>query len=128
MQVLDEADEKGRVEVIRGYPLERYIVKTLDAVSEGYRQLNLRSPVIIRVELLGVLGTKLIKPNADYSKGFDRSVVASQVLGLTDMTKPLGRALRPILDSLWRAAGWADGSPSYGCGDWDGYNNPYPYG
>jgi hypothetical protein len=128
MQVLDEADEKGRVEVIRGYPLERYIVKTLDAVSEGYRQLNLRSPVIIRVELLGVLGTKLVKPNADYSKGFDRSVVASQVLGLTDMTKPLGRALRPILDSLWRAAGWADGSPSYGCGDWDGYDNPYPYG
>jgi hypothetical protein len=69
-----------------------------------------------------------MRSTADYSHGFDRPVVASQVLGLSDMTKPLGRALRPILDSLWRAAGWADGSPSYGGGDWDGYNNPYPYG
>jgi hypothetical protein len=55
VQVLEEADEQGRVEVIRGYPLERYIVKTLDAISEGYRQLSVRSPVIIRVVLLGVL-------------------------------------------------------------------------
>jgi hypothetical protein len=128
VQVLEEADEHGRVAVIRGYPLERYIVRTLDAISEGYRQLRVRSPVIIRVELLGVLGTKLTKSTDDYSKGFDRPVVALQVVGLTDMTKPLGRALRPILDSMWHAAGWADGSPSYGGGDWEGYSNPHPYG
>jgi hypothetical protein len=128
VQVLEEADEQGRVEVIRGYPLERYIVKTLDSISEGYQRLSVRSPAIIRVKLLGVLGTKLMRSAVDYSKGFDRSIVASEVLGLSNMTTPLGRALRPILDSLWFAAGWRDGSPSYGRGDWDGYDNPYPYG
>jgi hypothetical protein len=123
----DEADAEGRVAVIRGYPLERYIVRTLDAVAEGYRRLNVRSPVIIRVELFGVLGSKLLKSTAGFSKGFDRSVVTSEMLGLSQMTPRLGHALRPILDSLWRAAGWADGSTSYDRGDWDGYSNPYPY-
>jgi|SRR5271157_3922228 len=127
MLALDEANEEGHAEHIRGYPLERYIVKTLDAVSEGYRQLNVRSPVIIRVTMMGVLGAKLIKSTAGYSKGFDRSVFVSEVLGLTDMTKLLGRALRPILDSLWRAAGWAGGSPSFQRDDWEGYDNPHPY-
>lgn len=127
VETLEEVDGEERVEVIRGYPLERHVVKTLDGVSEGYRQLNIRSPVILRVELLGVLGTRLTKSGAGFSKGFDRPVVVTEALGLTQMTKPLGRALRPILDSLWRAAGWADGSPSYGRGDWDGYDNPYPY-
>ena len=125
---LDEGDKEGRVEVIRGYALERYIVRTLDAVSEGYSRLNIRSAVILRVELVGVLGARLAKSTTGFSKGFDRPVVATEVLGLTQMTKPLGRALRPILDSLWRSAGWADGSPSYGRGDWDGYDNPYSYG
>jgi hypothetical protein len=41
VQVLEEANQQGRVEVVRGYPLERYIVKTLDIISEGYQQLSL---------------------------------------------------------------------------------------
>ncbi len=124
---LDEASEDVLLKVIRGCPLERYIVKTLDAISEGYRQLDIRSPVAIRVVLSDVLGAKLAKSTPGHSKGFDRQVVETEVLGLSQMTKPLGRALRPILDSLWRAAGWAGGSPSYGRGDWDGYDKPYPY-
>jgi hypothetical protein len=125
---IEEADAEGRIEILRGYPLERHIVKTLDAVSEGYQKLNLRSPVILRVQLLGVLGVKLIKSTAGYSKGFDRPGIVTEALGLPQMVKPLGRALRPVLDSLWRAAGWPDGSPPYGNDDWDGYRNPYPYG
>ena len=127
VQTLDEADEEDQVQVIGGYPLERYVVKTFDAVSEGYTQLNIRSPVVLRATLLGVLGARFAKSTTGFSKGFDRPIAATEVLGLTQMTKPLGRALRPILDLLWCAAGWADGSPSYGRGDWEGYNNPYPY-
>lgn len=124
---VDEADEQERVQLIRGYPFERYIVRTLDAVAEGYQQLDIRSSMVIGVTLAGVLGTKLSKSTPGHSKGFDRPVITSDAIGLTKMEKPLGRTLRPILDELWRAAGWADGSPSFGRGDWDGYANSYPY-
>ena len=40
VQTLDEVDEHGRVEIIRGCPLERQIVKTLNSISEAYEQLN----------------------------------------------------------------------------------------
>jgi hypothetical protein len=124
---LEEVDSERRAEIIRGYPLERLIVKTLDAVSEAYENLGLRSPVFLRVELGDVLGSRLAKATASHSKGFDRPLVTTEVLGIIQMIKPLGRSLRPILDSLWRAAGWPDGSPSYGRGEWEGYLNPYPY-
>jgi len=112
---------------IRGYPLERHIVKTLDAVADAYARLNLRLPVLIRITLFGVTGMKLVKTTAGCRAGFERQVVVEE-LQLSEMTKPLGRALRPLLDSIWRAAGWPDGSPSYVRGDWDGYTNAYPYG
>jgi len=127
VHTLDEVDEHGRVEIIRGCPLERQIVKTLDAISEAYERLAVRPPVFLRVELMGVLGAKLAMSTPGSSKGFDRPAVQTEVLGLSQMTRPLGRDLRRLLDALWRAAGWADGSPSYGRGDWDGYDNPYPY-
>jgi hypothetical protein len=123
--VLEQPDAEGQVKTIPGYPLERYIVKTLDAVAEGYKWLDLRSAVMIRVTLLGVSGTRLMKSTTGSSKGFDRAVVATQVLGLHAMNQPLGRLLRPILDSIWRSAGWADGSPSFIGGDWEGYKNQH---
>lgn len=123
--ILEESD--GPLDLLRGYPLERQIVKTLDSVSDGFAKLSIRSPVIIRIGLLGVLGTRLAKSHPAYTKGFDQPDLLTQPLSLTDMTKPIGRQLRPTLDTLWRAAGWADGSPSYGRGAWDGYDNPFPY-
>lgn len=125
---LEEADEQDRVQLMRGYPLERYIVRTLDAVAEGYQQLDIRSSVVVCVSLAGVLGARLSKSTPGHTKGFDRPVITATAIGLPKMAKPLGRMLRPILDELWRAAGWADGSPSFGRGDWEGYGNPYPYG
>lgn len=124
---LDEGDEHARVDIIQGYPLERHIVKTLDAVFAAYERLNMRPPVFLHVTLTGVLGTRLAKSTPGFSKGFDRPVVHGELLGFSQMVRPLGRELRRLLDSLWRAAGWADGSPSYGRGDWGGYDNPYPY-
>jgi hypothetical protein len=125
--VLEQSDGEGQVKVIHGYPLERYIVKTLDAIAEGYQWLDLRSAVMLRVTLLGVLGTRVMKSALGSAKGFDRSVVTTQVLALHRMSKPLGRALRPILDSIWRSAGWPDGSPSFASGDWEGYKDEHPY-
>ncbi len=126
-QVLDDAEENGRAEIINGYRLERCIVKAFDAISEGYQKLGLRSAVVLRAELFDVLGSRMAKSTPGHSHGFDRPVVISEAVGLSQMTKPIGRALRPLLDSLWLAAGWANGSPSYGRGDWDGYANPIPY-
>ncbi|MBV9825364.1 MAG: adenylate/guanylate cyclase domain-containing protein [Alphaproteobacteria bacterium] len=126
--VLTLDDLEGGGTVLRGFPLERCIVKTLDAVADGYAALKLESPVVVRVTLFNVLGMKLMKSTAGRSAGFDRAVVTTQELELPDMKKPLGRLLKPLLDTLWHAAGWGDGSPSYGQGgDWDGYGRRSSY-
>jgi hypothetical protein len=120
-------DELGRVAEIQGYQLERHIVKTLDRVADGLQQLNIRSPVILRVALDGVLGTVITKSTAGRTMGFEREGIVTDPIGLAQMTKPLGLALRPALDAIWRAAGWADGSPSFQRGDWEGYTNTALY-
>jgi hypothetical protein len=124
---LESPDVEGQPSFIRGYALERYIVRTLDEVAEAYAALKFESPVIIRATLFGVAEAKLIKSTAGYSAGFDRPAIGPAAVQLAQMAKPLGTSLRPILDSIWHAAGWPDGSPSFGGGDWEGYANAYPY-
>jgi len=126
VEIVETLEETGADEyaaTIGGYSLERHIVRTLDRIAEGYDRLFIRSPAIIQVGLLDVLGTKLVKSTAGFTSGFDRPMIITSPLVVSNMRKPLGVAIRPILDSLWRAAGWPDGSPSYGQGDWDGYKN-----
>ena len=127
IETLDKANEIDRVEVIQGYQLERHIVNTLDRVADGLQHLNVRSAIVLRVALSGILGARITKSTPGRTAGFDRGMMIADPVGLTQMAKPLGQALRPILDSIWRAAGWADGSPSYQRGDWDGYTNTALY-
>jgi hypothetical protein len=127
VQTLLEDSDESRVVAMRGCPLERAIVKALDSVCDAYQELKLRSPAFLRVELYGVLGVRLAKSTAGRTAGFERPAVVTDVLSLVQMAKPLGLVLRSTLDSIWRAAGWADGSPSFARGDWDGYKNPFPY-
>lgn len=124
---LEEAKQTVDPITLAGYPLERIIVKTLESVAEGYEKLQLRSPVIVRVTLNNVLGCRLIRSTGGHAQGFDRPCYLTESVGISTMTKPLGKVLRPILESIWRGAGWSDGSPSFGRGDWEGYKNPYPY-
>lgn len=128
IETLEKGNEEGRVELLNGYQLERHIVKTLDRVGDGLQQLNIRSPVILRVALDGVLGTRIKKSTTGRTLGFERSMIVTDPIGLTQAIKPLGLALRPALDFIWRAAGWADGSPSFQRGDWEGYTNTALYG
>jgi hypothetical protein len=123
IETLEKADELGRVDTIQGYQLERHIVNTLDRVADGLQQLNIRSPIILRIALSGVLATRIAKNTPGRTPGFDREMVVTEPIGLTAMAKPLGLILRPALDSIWHAAGWPNGSPSYQRGEWEGYVN-----
>ncbi|WP_158817652.1 hypothetical protein [Methylocapsa sp. S129] len=126
-QTLFEETEERRAGVIRGHPLERAIVCTLDAVCDAYQKLQLRSPAFVQVELIGVLGLRIAKSTAGHTKGFDRPFISTEVLDLIQMARPLGVVLRSTLDTIWRAAGWPEGSPSFSRSDWEGYANPHPY-
>ena len=127
IETLEKADGDNRIESLQGYPLERHIVQTLDRVADGLQRLNIRSPVILRVALDGVLGTLITKSTHGQTKGFERPMIITDPIRLTQMAKPLGLALRPALDFIWHSAGWVDGSPSFEQGDWEGYTNTALY-
>ncbi|WP_277872708.1 hypothetical protein [Sphingomonas ginsenosidivorax] len=37
---------------------------------------------------------------------------------MNDLTGPIGDDLHEAFDILWQTAGWPDGSPSFGTGQW----------
>jgi hypothetical protein len=106
---------------IKGYPLERDIVATLDQLADGYAELGITSPAILRVTLLGVQGVRLERSRPGHALGFDRPFIMLPELHLERIAKPVGNFLRPLFDTLWRAAGWSDGSQSFQRGEWAGY-------
>ena len=106
---------------IKGYPLEADIVATLDQVAEGYAALGITSPAILKVTLLGVQGVYLERSRPGPAQGFDRPFIALPEISLEPFVKPVGNSLRPMFDTLWRAAGWSDGSQSFNRGEWSGY-------
>jgi hypothetical protein len=106
----------------RGIEIEQEIVETLDRAALTYAAVGMSGPAMVMVSVIGAAKHRLIRSHAGNSQGFDQAVVELPELVLADVKPPLGRPLRPLLDDLWRAAGWAMGSPSYSGGEWSGYS------
>ena len=96
-----------------GEEIEQEIVGTLDRAALTYTAIGMTAPARVMVSLVGVAGNRLIRSHAGHSQGFDRAFVELPELILEKVEPPFGRALPQLLDDLWRAAGWHDGSPSY---------------
>jgi hypothetical protein len=104
-----------------GFEIEREIIETLDKITSPYRVIGMTAPALAMITLLEVNGCLLIKSTAGRSEGFDRMIVPLPEVIVPNFAPPLGNVIRPALDDLWRAAGWGEGSPSYGLGEWVGY-------
>jgi len=117
---LGEPEDIGPRE-FRGDELEQDIVTGLDGAALTYAAVGTTAPALATASLIGVERHRLIRSHSGNSGGFSRPIVELPNLALDAVTPPLGRALRPLLDDLWRAAGWPNGSHSYFNGDWTGY-------
>ena len=123
VETLVATDQDAPPAILKGHSLEADIVATLDQIAEGYCELRITSPAILRISLLGVLGVCLERSRPGPEHGFDRGDVALPDIHVERLEKPLGNFLRPAFDMLWRAAGWSDGSQSFNRGEWAGYGN-----
>jgi hypothetical protein len=120
---IGEPEDAGPRE-FRGEDIELDIVKTLDGAALTYAAVGMGGPALAMVSLLDVSGYRLIRSHAGGTHGFDQSIIMLPSVPLESVEPRLGRALHPLLDSLWHEAGWGSGSPSYHDGEWRGYSLP----
>jgi hypothetical protein len=112
------------VQAITGYRLEAEIVETLDEMAEGYAGIGIGGPALVKVTMLEVFGVRLARRSTtNRTRGFDRPTVPLPNIQLDRIGKPMGNALRPVFNRLWRAAGWRDGSQSFQRSEWAGYGD-----
>lgn len=123
VETLVEVSQNDPPPAINGFELEAKIVETLDRISQGYAELGIVSPVILQIALIDVHGVRLERSRPARVPGFDRLYIQLKQIYLEHFSTPVGGQLRHLFDELWRAAGWAGGSPSFRTGDWAGYND-----
>lgn len=95
--------------LIRGGLLVRELVEKVPTYLEVQRNLGVDLPIVVLVTLLGVKGYLLAAGRTweDYGNPVDRNVVSAPEIIIEDWSTPVTTALRPALDALWNAAGWA---------------------
>lgn len=106
--------------VVDGRALEHAIVAMADRLSRAGRALHFGDEALIGVTLHGVTDTIL----SDRGKGprpFHKPIVPLGFVVTRRFGENVGDDLRPLFDTLWRAAGWRAGAPSFTEGGWQGY-------
>jgi hypothetical protein len=94
--------------------MERYLLQFYDSVTPVLREMQIRPPWGVLFSLLRVKGAEFLAKSFDLIGGdgiFDRDVVLVPDVLIED-TRPGARALRPVLDMIWQAAGF-HASPHY---------------
>jgi hypothetical protein len=106
--------------VVDGRALERAIVAMADHLSTACGTLGFGSEAIIGVTLHGVTDITL-SDGRHGPRPFQKPLVPLDVVVSRRLGENVGDDLRPLFDTLWRAAGWRTGAPSFADGKWQGY-------
>jgi hypothetical protein len=105
-----------------GPRLEAKLIQNLGAWQKLWKRIGVGPPIAIGVAVFGVKGTG-IRPTSDpwvfphETYPFDRDPIMVPEVVVEDTITPPDVTLKPVLDMLWNAGGWA-GSPSYLDGKW----------
>ncbi len=110
--------DKGRI-AIEGTLLEALIVNSVEKLFAACKMLDIQSPAILRCSLLEVGNCSILSGRAHGQ--FNRQPIFLPEIIIEKFDPPIAGQLRPMLDSIWRAAGVAMGSPSFATEFWAGY-------
>ena len=106
--------------LIDGRALETDIVAGIERLGTALTELGLDGQALVEISFDGVEDVILSRPRGGGRK-IGRPQIGLPVTLLDDLTKRPADALHEQFDILWQIAGWADGSPSFGGGGWDGH-------
>jgi hypothetical protein len=112
--------------LVDGRQLEAIIILNLQRMAGIAAELGLAGPALIAVTLDGMEDVELTRARPG-GRRIRRPQIYLPIAQVDDLTAPLADALREQLDILWQAAGWPDGSPSFGAGEWAGYRDDRNY-
>ena len=124
----------GGLEVVSGrvlFKVERYhgffawgmeeaIIGRFAKFQEFWTQVGVLAPLSVGLTLTGVKGWKVLSNPYGFppdNDGFDRDVVFSPEVVVSDLNAAADVVLRPLFDFVWNGGGWAQ-SPNYPDGRW----------
>jgi hypothetical protein len=105
-----------------GNGLEKSAINAYTSYVQLWGALRLEAPIVVGLALSGVEGRKVFGapwPHGEIDAKFDRDTVIVPDAVIDDLSIPADIALRPLLEMVWNAGGWAQ-SPSYRDGRWVG--------
>lgn len=100
---------------LRGIPgraLERYLMEALPSYVDGLRKLDVQPPMFVLMTLEGVSGCSYFINSSAYDDPeppFQDDVVSLPTCSIEDIgdERSVQQALRPMMDTLWNAAGYS---------------------
>lgn len=108
--------------VIDGRGLESEIAAAVERLGSIAAELGLAGPALVGIAFDGTEDVVFGRARPGGRK-IRRPTFALPVALLDDPADRPANALHEQFDILWQVAGWGDGSPSFGGGDWDGYRD-----
>jgi hypothetical protein len=106
--------------IINGLELEREIVATVERLGGILAELGLGGPALVVVGFEGMEDVVLARARPGGRK-IGRPGFVLPVVELSDPADRPANLLHDGFDILWQTSGWADGTPSFSSGQWDGY-------
>lgn len=120
VQVLPGSISPDGPGAIDGHALEHAIVSMADRLSRAYGELGFGDSALIGVTLYGVTEITL-SDGAPGPRPFQKPNVTLDPILTRRIGDNVGDDLLPLFDTLWRAAGWKTGAPTFVDGSWQGY-------
>lgn len=119
---IDDDPEIG----VDGRGLEGLIVRTAERIARIAIDLGLGGGGLLFIGFDGVEDVHLTRARPG-GRRFGRPDLNLPVAAVAELDRPIAEAVHEQLDIMWQAAGWPDGSPSFGQGAWAGYADERNY-
>jgi len=100
--------------------MEQQVIGAFSTYQKFWHEVGVAPPLLIGLTLSGVKGWKVLRTAYDFNDleaVFDRDVVSSPEVMLSDLTTLADVVLHPLFDFVWNGGGWP-GSPNYKNGRW----------
>ena len=106
--------------IVRGWDVEKMLVSAVDRAASIATKVRLGGPALVHASLEGMVDAEIHRSRGQPRRIREHSIGLGAIT-IPNLVTPSADYLRPIMDRLWLAGGWDDGSPSFNSGHWDGY-------